>query len=156
MKKPFECQFPQLAIGHGSQLTMVNAGTVRAVKNLICILASIWLTFMSAGAYAHAANDAERKAEYTNVHAAQKNQKDAAAFDAPASAGVSHFESCNHSHCGHGHLAGPLAQDRSCGNTDTAISAPSACTNWATSHIVNNIERPKWPFTTPVVVNLLS
>ena len=135
---------------------MVNAGTVRAVKTLICIVALIWLTFMSAGAHAHAANHTAHKAEYTNIHASQKNQNDAAAFDAPTSAEVSHFDTCNHSHCGHGHLAGPIAQDRSCGNTDTTISAPSARTNWATIHIANNIERPKWPVTTPAVVNLLS
>ena len=135
---------------------MVNAGTVRAVKTLICIVALIWLTFMSASAHAHAANDTAHKAEYTNVQAPQKNQNDASAFDAPTSAEVSHFDTCNHSHCGHGHLAGPLAQDRSCGNTDPTISAPSARTNWITSHIANNIERPKWPFTTPAVVNLLS
>ena len=135
---------------------MVNAGTVRIVKKFICSFLIVWLTFMSVGANAHATNDAAHQAPYTQDYFAQEKQNHVAAFDTASSMDVSHADTCNHSHCGHGHAAGLLTRDGSYGNTDTATQVTSSRTSWASSHIVNNIERPKWPVTTPAVVNLLS
>lgn len=135
---------------------MVNAGTVRIVKTVICNLLIVWLTFMTVGANAHATNDAAHETLYTHDHFSKEKQNNVAAFDAASSVEVSHADTCNHSHCGHSHAAGLLTRDGSCGNTNTATKAPSSRTSWASSHIDNNIERPKWPVTTPAVVNLLS
>ena len=135
---------------------MVNAGTVRIVKTVICNLLMVWLTLMSVGANAHPTNDAAQKTFYTHEHSAEKQQHHVAAFDTASLVEVSHTDTCSHSHCGHSHAAGLLGQESASGKTDTATKVPDDRTSWATGHIVNNIERPKWPVTTPAVVNLLS
>ena len=140
----------------GPQLATVNAGTVRVVKTVICNLLMVWLTLMSVGANAHATDDAAHKTFYTHDHSAQEKQHHVAALDTASSVEVSHTDTCNHSHCGHSHAAGLLGQESASGKTDTVTKVPADRASWATSHIVNNIERPKWPVTTPAVVNLLS
>ena len=128
---------------------------MRAVKTVVCTLLMVWLTLMSVGANAHPANVAAHKTFYNQDHSAEKQQRHVAAFDS-ASAEVSHTDTCSHSHCGHSHAAGLLGHESASGKTDTATKVPDDRISWATGHIVNNIERPKWPVTTPAVVNLLS
>ena len=135
---------------------MINTGTVRIVKTIICNSLIVWLTFMSVGANAHATSDAAHETLYTHDHFAEEKQNNLVAFDVASSPEASHADNCNHSHCGHGHAAGLLTRDGPSANLNTAIKLQTSRTSWATSHIDNNIERPKWPVTTPAVVSLLS
>ncbi len=43
-----------------------------------------------------------------------------------------------------------------CLRVGAAATTPMSRSCWASAAIVNNIERPKWPFTTPAVVSLLN
>ena len=135
---------------------MANAGKVKFVKKFICSLLMVWLTFMSLDASAHATNDAAHETLYTHDHSSQKLQDQVAAFDAASSAEASHADTCSHSHCGHSHVTGMLTRGDSYEDTDAQSQATSSRTSWASSHIANDIERPKWPVTTPAVVSLLS
>ena len=120
----------------------------------------VMLALLSAGASAHAGHGnvhkSELKASFVHHSAAQEKQLHATALSSASKAEASHLDTCDHSHCGHAQLAGLLTRDGSDWNIDTASNAPTLRTSWATSHITNNIERPKWPATTPAVVNLQS
>lgn len=71
-----------------------------------------------------------------------------------AAHGSEHTETCSLSHCGHGHATGmlpgvPLRL------SDVPAGAPlPGAQAWASREQPNSIERPKWVFTTPAVVNL--
>ena len=115
---------------------------------------------MSAGASAHAGHgkvhSAEAKVAYAHQSAVPEKQSHALVYGVATKADASHIDTCDHSHCGHAQFAGLLARDGSDWNIDTASNAPNQHITWATSHVTNNIERPKWPATTPAVVSLLS
>ena len=145
-----------------------EADTVYSVKTFFFGLMFVWLTLVSAGASAHAVHHSAREssvkvvqkavhqAEQPQHGTAQDKQSHAARYDAAAPTEASHADTCDHSHCGHGHAAGLPTLDGSYGHTDSANKLPTPRASWATSHIANNIERPKWPVTTPAVVNLQS
>ena len=63
-------------------------------------------------------------------------------------------ETCSHSHCGHGHTTGMLPTGHTC-LTDASRDVVLALeTPWFSGELPPTIERPKWSFTTPAVVNL--
>jgi hypothetical protein len=130
------------------------------VKKLMCYLLIVWLALMSGGANAHAAKEAAHEASHTHDHPSQKMQSQSAALDISAdavtAADVSHTDTCNQSHCGHGHATGMLTRHNRYANTDVNAVVPTSRESWASSSVTSNIERPKWIFTTPAVVSLLS
>ena len=138
------------------------------MKEFFFGLMFVWLTLVSAGASAHAVHHSAREssvkvvqkavhqAEQPQHGTAQDKQSHAARYDAAAPTEASHADTCDHSHCGHGHAAGLPTPDGSYASTDTAGKAPASRMSHASSDITNNIERPKWPVTTPAVVNLQS
>ena len=134
----------------------INAGTVLLVKKMMCHLLIVWLTLMSVGANAHVTSDAAHEVLYTQDQAVHETQNHTTIFDAVTTADSSHADICNQSHCGHGHTAGMLTRHGTCVKTDTVTTVPTSRASWASSTITSNIERPKWPVTTPAVVNLLS
>ena len=124
------------------------------MRKLICYLLIVWLALVSGGASAHGASDAAHEA----LHAAHTHQLSS---HTPASADneqlqADHANACNQSQCGHGHCAGLLMPPGAPPKVADAASVPLSRGCWASAAIVNNIERPKWPFTTPAVVSLLS
>ena len=136
---------------------------LRVVRKLFYGLMFTLLALMSAGASAHAGHaahgrvhSADGKVAYAHQSATQEKQSHTLVYGVASKAETSHVDTCDHSHCGHAQVAGLLARDGSDWNIDTASNAPTQHTSWATSHVTNNIERPKWPVTTPAVVSLLS
>ena len=130
------------------------AVSIRAVKRLVCHFLIFWLALLSGGAYAHAAADAAQELGHIAAHALE-GQLTVAGDNETSDAAHEHgpTESCGHSNCGYGHAAGMLpAQFRS---TDANVGAPLPTPQaWASRELPNSIERPKWSFATPSVVNL--
>jgi hypothetical protein len=130
------------------------------VKKLVCYLLIVWLALMAGGANAYATTDAEHVAPHSHDHASEDKHDHTAppdvAMQAPATQDASHADTCSQSHCGHGHATGLLAPHGTSVKTDLLTAAPTSRASWASSAITSNIERPKWPFTTPDVVSLLS
>ena len=139
---------------------MIETGTFLAVKKLFYSLVFVLLALMSVGASAHAGHGSVHKAESkaADVHhsSAQEKQLHAGVIGAASKAEASHIDTCDHSHCGHAQTAGLLTRDGSDWNIDTTYNVSTLLTSGASSHITNNIERPKWRATTPPVVSLLS
>lgn len=104
----------------------------------------VLMALMSAGVNAHVTSYDEHEAMHL-----------ATTLDAISTVEVSHAYDCNQSHCGHGHTTGLLTEQVSFIKTATTASIPTHLAGWVSSLIASNIERPKWPFTTSAVVNLL-
>ena len=124
------------------------------MTKLICRLLIVWLALVSGGASAHRASDAAHEA----AHAAHTQTFSS---PTPASADSDHMQAdhanaCNQSQCGNGHCAGLLMPLGAPQKVAAAASVPLSRGCWASAAIVNNIERPNWPVTTPAVVSLLS
>ena len=124
------------------------------VKRFICHVLIVWLALLSSGAHAHAAADAAQELGHIAAHAVEAQL---AGAEAAEKSGMTHehghTESCSHSHCGHGHATGMLAAQFR--YTDASVGAPLPTLQaWASREQPNSIERPKWKFTTPSVVNL--
>ena len=94
--------------------------------------------------------------EHVQYDSAQEKQRQTTPQGTAVAVEANHADTCNHSHCGHGHTAGFLTPYSSYADSGAATALAAAGTSAKSSHIANNIERPKWPFTTPAVVNLLS
>ena len=135
------------------------ADKVAAVKNLICHLLIVWLAVFAGGANAHGiGNSAHETAHTGHVHSISVDsgvEVDADQANADrASPDIGN--ACSQSHCGHGHNTGILTAAATCSQVDAVTDAPLSSSRWASAAIADNIERPKWPFTTPAVVSLLS
>ena len=131
------------------------AGSMASVRRLICHFLIVWLALLSGGAHAHAAADAAQELGHMAAHALEAQLAGASGLEP---SGVSHqhehSESCSLSHCGHGHATG-LPPATHPGLSDAPASAPLPTLQaWASREQPNTIERPKWGFTTPAVVNL--
>lgn len=131
------------------------AVSMSSVKRLVCHFLIVWLALLSGGAHAHAAADAAQEVGHIAAHAieAQLAAADGSATSIAAHE-HSHSESCSLSHCGHGHATGMLASAElrlSAAGVGAPLPTPPS---WASREQPNNIERPKWSFTTPAVVNL--
>ena len=98
---------------------MDEAGIFPLVKKLLFGMVFVWLTFMSAGASAHAVHYGGNNNAYKTEPAhhpvnAQENAShaavhgpaliDLALHGAAASTEPSHSDICEHSHCGHAHV----------------------------------------------------
>jgi len=134
------------------------------VKRFICHFLIVWLTLLSGGAHANA--DARHEASHATVavialQSAHANMAvtgavikavESTALDAPVD--QAQCETCSHSHCGHGHTAGMLPTGHTC-LTDASRDVVLALeTPWLSGELPPTIERPKWSYTTPAVVNL--
>ncbi len=122
---------------------------------MVCYLLLVWMTLMSIGVNAHVNSYDAHETFHIQDQAFQEAQNQATT-DAITPADASHTDICYQSHCGHGHTTGMLNGNGVCIKTDTAATVPTHRASWASSPIACDIERPKWPFTTPAVVNLLS
>ena len=137
-----------------------GAGTFPAVsmtpvKRFICHFLIVWLALLSGGAHAHAAADAAQEVGHIAAHAVEAQL--AASDGAGASIAThehGHSETCSLSHCGHGHATGMLASSDLRFNDAVAGAPLPALQAWASREQPNSIDRPKWRFTTPAVVNL--
>jgi hypothetical protein len=130
------------------------AVSMSPVKRFICHFLIVWLALLSGGAHAHAAADAAQEVGHIAAHAIEA-QLAAADGDDPSIAAHehSHSESCSLSHCGHGHATGMLASAElrfSAAGVGAPLPTPPS---WASREQPDSIERPKWRFTTPAVVN---
>ncbi|WP_395058672.1 hypothetical protein [Polaromonas sp.] len=125
------------------------------MRRFICHFLIVWLALLSGNAYAHAAADAAQELGHLAAHAveaqlagAQDTEKSGITHD------HGHSESCGLSHCGHGHSTGMLAT-ANLGFSNAGVGAPLPTPQaWVIREQPNSIERPKWAFTTPAVVNL--
>jgi hypothetical protein len=149
-----------MSIHHAAQPSLRAAGTfaagsMGAVKRLVCHFLIVWLALLSGGAHAHAAADAAQELGHIAAHAVEAQLAAADGADgAIAAHDHAHSETCSLSHCGHGHVTGLLASGEfrfSAPNRGAPLPTP---TSWASREQPDSIERPKWRFTTPAVVNL--
>jgi hypothetical protein len=131
------------------------AVSMSSVKRLVCHFLIVWLALLSGGAHAHAAADAAQEVGHIAAHAVEAQLAAAEGADGVIAAHEhGHSESCSLSHCGHGHATGMLASAE-IRFSDAAAAAPlPQPPSWASREQPNSIERPKWRFTTPAVVNL--
>ena len=135
------------------------AGKVAAVKKLICHFLIVWMALFAGGANAHGISDSAHGAEHaghahsTTVDSSIELSADPANADRTSADIVT---TCSQSHCGHGHSTGMLMLPSTCIKINAVTDAPLSSSRWASAAIADNIERPKWPFTTPAVVSLLS
>lgn len=133
------------------------AVSMAPVKRFICRFLIVWLTLLSGITHAHAATHTTHPPGHASHQAT--NPSDSLSSSqvgkkAPAAHASEHAETCSLSHCGHSHTTGmlpnlPLRLDGAAAGAP--LPAPQA---WASREQPNNIERPKWVFTTPSVVNL--
>ena len=127
------------------------------MKKLICHLLIVWMALFAGSANAHGISDSAHEAEHAghahsiSVDLSLKVSADRSNADR-ASADI--VKTCSQSHCGHGHSTGLVAALTSCTKVDAVAEAPLSSSRWASAAIADNIERPKWLFTTPAVVNL--
>jgi hypothetical protein len=137
-----------------------GAGTFAAVsmvsvKRLVCHFLIVWLALLSGGAHAHATADAAQEVGHIAAHALEAQLAAADGADAVIAAhDHAHSETCSLSHCGHGHVTGLLSGGEfrfSAPNRGAPLPTPAS---WASREQPDSIERPKWRFTTPAVVNL--
>jgi len=140
-----------------------TAVTMPSVNRFICHFLIVWLALLSGGAHAQATADAAHELGHAIAHAVEAEVALAAsAAHTPtqgteptdATPGHDHPDTCGLSHCGHGHNTGvPTSAHHRL--ADAGSTAPLATLqSWASREQPNNIERPKWVFTTPSVVNL--
>ena len=126
------------------------------VKRIWLMFLTIWLTCVFVGMDAHALSGATHETEHSHIAAAPEHQHiDASSSDGNASSGDS-TEDCDQRHCGHCHAIGALIKQ----DGRVAIVGSTQIFNTLLGHrgtpISADIERPKWFFTTPVVVSRLS
>ena len=121
------------------------------------------MALFAGGANAHGISDLAHGAEHaghahnTNVDLSFESGIEVSAERANADrAGADIDKTCSQSHCGHGHSTGLLMLSGTCIKMDVVAAAPLSSSRWASAAITDNIERPKWHRTTPVVVSLLS
>ena len=138
------------------QFEKLNADKVATVKNLLCHLLIVWMAFMSGGATAHAIQDFAHEAMHVQTHTQHVSQNQALDNETATTADTNHADTCTQSHCSHGHTTGLPTPYGACVKANSSALAPTSRFNWVSNPTVNNIERPKWPFTTPAVVNLLT
>ena len=131
------------------------AVSMASVKRLVCHFLIVWLALLSSGAHAHAAADAAQQLGHFAAHAVEGQLAGTPNADESAAAHEhGPCETCNLGHCGHGHGAGMLATI-DLRFTETTVGAPlPTLRTWVSREQPNSIERPKWAFTTPAVVNL--
>lgn len=128
----------------------------------ICYFLIVWLGLLSSGV--HAVADATHEvghasgrgfiAQAAHDHSAGQATAETAAPEANSAADDCPAEACSHSHCGHGHATGLLAAVHTAMSDAPRNAALSTQKRWASGGLPHNIERPKWSFTTPAVVNL--
>ena len=119
------------------------------MKKIACYLLIVWFALLSNSAYARVAADAAHDAEHA-AHMHGSSSHTASDVDAD------HADTCSQSHCGHGHGVGLVMPVRSYPKAEVSAGVPISGGCWASAATNNNIERPKWLFTTPTVVSLLT
>ena len=149
-----------MSILHAAQPSLRAAGTFAAVsmlpvKRLVCHFLIVWLALLSGGAHAHAAADAAQEVGHIAAHAMEAQLAVAHGADTSVAAHEhGHSESCSLSHCGHGHATG-MPAGAGLRFSDASVGAPlPTAPSWVSREQADSIERPKWRFTTPAVVNL--
>ena len=133
-----------------------NAGKVRAVKKTLFYLLIMCLALISGVANAHATAGIAHPVSHSHGHGSLAPQSQNIDIEAGKNGDAAHADHCNQSHCGHGQISGLLALYSISFKIDALTCAPTSSTSWASSLIVANIERPKWPFITLAVVSLLT
>ena len=139
------------------------ADNIYVVKKLICYFLIVWMAFFAGGANAHGISDLAHGTEHaghthnTSVDLSFEPSVDLAADRVNADqAGADIDKTCSQSHCGHSHSTGLLMLPTAWIKMDGAADSPLSSSRSASAAITYNIERPKWQFTTPAVVSLLS
>ena len=116
----------------------------------------VWLTLVSGGASAQILDSAEHEAWSGQAHAAHGVQ--ALTIDAQTrdSADAGHVDACNQAHCGHCHTNCMFTPRDAFVGADSLAGIPSHSPYWVSHAISDNIDRPKWLSSSPIVVSLLS
>jgi len=130
------------------------------VKNLVLYYLIFWLALMSGGANAYATTDADHLAPHAHdlVSQDQHDHKTMpeVAIQAPTTQDADCNDCCSQAHCEKCHATYLLTPHGTRFITDRLNTAPRFHLSSASSAITANIERPKWSYTTPAVVSLLS
>ena len=141
-----------------------TSGKVAAVKKLVCYMLIVWLALMAGGANAHTHSADMHSHDVIHAHDHDKSVlanigestslEDASTLDADYSEKLNKVHSC-HSHTHH-HAAGLPSCHDMLAVADLPSLTPVFSQRFACIALANDVERPKWPFTTPAVVSLLS
>ncbi len=134
----------------------LNTDKVAAVKKLLCHLLIVWLALMSGGATAHAIEDFAHEAMHAQTHTQHVSQNQAFDSETATTADTNHADTCTQSHCSYGYTTGMLRPYKTCVKADAAVLIPISNLSRAGNPTANTLERPKWLFTTPAVVSLLT
>jgi hypothetical protein len=136
------------------------AGKVTLVKRLMFFFLIVWLAFMSGGANAHTTTNAEHLAVHAHDLVSQDRHKHKpqaeVVIQAPTTQDADCTDCCSQVHCEKCHATYLLTPHSSIFNTNRLNTAPRFHLSSASSAVTANIERPKWSYTTPAVVSLLS
>lgn len=133
---------------------MLITGNIGGMKKVVFGMLVLWLALMSVGAAAHAVPKASQATGIGHQHESSINQAQATNAGDVVTANASHADTCDQTHCGHGHVSGILTPYGARFDACTSTALPASRASWATSLIATDIERPKWLFTTPAVVSL--
>ena len=138
--------------------------SISPVKRFLCHFLIVWLTLLSGGA--HAIADARHEASHATVVVVATQAADASmgataaviksfeSSDRDATVDKAPSEKCGDSHCSHGHTTGMLPTGLTCLTDASCVVVLAVQQPWVNGELPPNIERPKWSFTTPAVVNL--
>ena len=138
------------------------------MKKLVCYFLIVWLALMAGGANAHThsadmhshdvihAHDHDHDHDHNNSVLANVGEtsllEDASTLDADYSEKLNKVHPC-HSHTHH-HAAGLPSCHDMLAVADLPSLTPVFSQRFACTALANDVERPKWPFTTPAVVSL--
>ena len=143
--------------------TICFADKVSAVKKLICHFLFVWMALFAGGANAHGISDLAIGAEHAgHAHSPKVDLSVDPRIEVSADlvntdqASTDIGKTCSQSHCGHGHNTGMLMLANTSIKMDAVAGVAFSSSRWVSAAITDNIERPKWLFTTPAVVSLLT
>lgn len=138
------------------------ADKVLIVKKLICHFLIVWMALFAGGANAHGISDLASGAEHAgHAHNTKVDLSVDPSIEVSAErantdqASTDLGKTCSQSHCGHGHT-GMLMLAKTWIKMDVVAELAFSSSRWASAAIADDIERPKWLFTTPAVVSLLT
>ncbi len=118
---------------------------MRAVNRIACFLLMLCMMLMSVGAHAHGTVHLSDNVGHSHASHAPEPSADAQTLE---QTDPSH-DGCLHAHCGHSHSAALAGVERAKLQIPGNEPAPQVASSGFTSTPPDEIERPKWQFTTP-------
>lgn len=114
---------------------------IGSVKKLTCLLLALWFGLVAGLAQAHATAEDLHQLEHAVLSTSATGTSDAG-----------HEEHCEMAHCGH--VVGMLGAADRITHAPEGAKRPVAIRVHTSFFVPDDIERPKWPVSTPAVASL--